>query len=52
MSEEKSLGEFPRDESIDERLFRAYIRELNTPQILPPDVFIDRYSPNISGKEI
>jgi|DEB0MinimDraft_4_1074332.scaffolds.fasta_scaffold494682_1 hypothetical protein len=39
-------------ETNEERRFREYIRALNTPAILPPDVYIDKYSPNISGKEV
>lgn len=39
-------------ETNEERRFREYIRALNTPVLLPPDVFIDKYSPNISGKEV
>ena len=39
-------------ETNEERRFREYIRALNTPVIFPPDVYIDKYSPNISGKEV
>lgn len=39
-------------ETNEERRFREYIRALNTPVILPPDIYIDKYSPNISGKEV
>ena len=32
-------------ETIEEQRFRLMIRELNTPKILPPEEYIDKYSP-------
>lgn len=34
------------EETSAERLFRKYIRELNTPKILPPEEYTDKYAPN------
>ena len=39
------------EETVDERLFRAYIRELNTPQILSPEEYVDKYAPNFYREE-
>jgi len=40
-----------REETPDERLFRKYIRALNTPIILPPDVYLDKYAPSYCKEE-
>lgn len=37
-------------ETFDEKMFREYIRDLNTPKILPPDEYVDPYAIVWEGK--
>lgn len=36
--------------TLDQKMFREYIRDLNTPKILPPDEYIDPYAIVWEGK--
>lgn len=40
----------PPKETVEEKMFREYIKDLNTPKILPPDEYIDPYAIVWEGK--
>jgi len=40
----------PPKDTFDEKMFREYIKDLNTPKILPPDEYIDPYAIVWEGK--
>ena len=38
------------DETLSERRFREYVRQINTPNILPPEEWIDPYAITWEGR--